>query len=299
MHIGCLNLTKLMTAVLILTSLAGCQSSDPIYKLKVDSDKRSYWARLLPSNKEAAPLIILLHDYGNSGSKFVAATELENFNSDRTFSVIAPDAKGYSFNDGSISPPLEIDDVKFIDKVISKAKKQTSISKVYVAGLGTGAHMALRLAIESQHEISGVATVSGQLFVPYGSKKLPTKSLFIYGDSDPLAPTRGGRLQIENSSLSMPPATKTANQWAQRLKCATSVSANIGGIVQQQRWTSCGDSDNMMLLHIRNMGHFWSMPLEGGVSISTTKALGPYQQRINVTEIMLDFFIPKTRISAQ
>jgi poly(3-hydroxybutyrate) depolymerase len=212
MPIDHLSFTKLMVVVFMLTSLAGCQTSD---------------------------------------------------------------AMGYSFNDGSISPPLEIDDIKFIDKVINKAKKQTNFKQVFVAGLGTGAHMALRLAVESQHEITGVATVSGQLFVPYNSKKLPTKSLFIYGDSDPFAPTRGGLLQIQNSSLNMPPATKTATHWAQKLKCATSVSANIAGIVQQQRWTSYGDHDNMMLLHIRNMGHFWSIPLEDEVSISTTNELDP------------------------
>ncbi|HJL62420.1 MAG TPA: hypothetical protein QF517_10705 [Pseudomonadales bacterium] len=74
-----------------------------------------------PKAEVDIPLLILPHDFASNGSKIIEASRIEQFTIERGFAVLAPNADGFSFNDGS-GLQNSVDDVAFIDELIRLRK---------------------------------------------------------------------------------------------------------------------------------------------------------------------------------
>ena len=282
--------TKQIICLILLVCLTSCKLTSGLQDLNVGSLKRDYWLFLPDKPNPATPLLVLLHDYNSNGEEFAFASGLvaSGRESDELpFIIVAPNATAGAFNDGT-GLADSVDDVLFIDQLIEQMKEDFASNQVYIAGLGSGANMALRMALESRHELRGITVVAGHIFVPLSDKKPPQISLFLYGNADPIIPVRGSDVTINNQLITVPAASTTINRWKSWLNCGTTVTSMVANLVEQQVWTSCRGKAGMVAMKANGLGHYWPRQRVTGESAPEKPGFGPYQYRIDISLIMLD-----------
>jgi|TARA_B110000967_G_scaffold190858_1_gene215966 poly(3-hydroxybutyrate) depolymerase len=234
--------------------------------------------------------VILLHDYNSSGASFFEIAKISASIAKRPIRVIAPDALGAVFNDGS-GLSTETDDVAFLNALLEQYHNKEG--KIVLLGIGTGASMAIRFAQETPHSLHAVGLVAGYMFnkTPADAKP-PANSIILYGNTDPFAPLQAKQIALsETQVLSVPSIRKTVSDWSRWLNCSTSISGMVEGTLMQKSWIGCQQNSRFTEFTIRNFGHHWAMP--SPVQQPDTALNGPYLYRLNTTELMLNTFLGK------
>jgi polyhydroxybutyrate depolymerase len=214
----------------------------------------------------------------------------------RGFLVAAPDSRGHAFSDGSGRGGADvksIDDSAFIDSVIDDMKRRYAIDarRIYLVGLSSGGSMAQTMAIERPGKIAAFAAVMGHLWTN-DQPPAPTRPmLLLFGDSDKLNPMNGGAVKyhpIIGVTLDKPGPNQTAELWSKRMGCGDSSMPDEGPAVDVTFWPSCRDGSELMLFIVRNLAHHW--PGGAKPSDKAIKAIGPYTDAVDATELIWDFF---------
>jgi polyhydroxybutyrate depolymerase len=110
--------------------------------------------------KGTIPLIIALHGGGDTVKSFKKYSKFSELSKEKqTFGVIYPEAKEKHWNDGRAIQDNTIDDVQFLEDIITYYKEKGYI-EFYLVGISNGGLMALRMAGELNDDISGIAVVS-------------------------------------------------------------------------------------------------------------------------------------------
>ncbi len=202
---------------LVAPSPASAAGTLTTHTIVVDGLARTY-TKYVPNGlpPTSVPLVVALHGTGSSGSEQATDPTKPQSNwqalaDSGKFVVVYPDARP---GDG---PGLEggrtrwndcrsdagfvdesVDDVAFIDALISQVSSSHNINplRVYATGVSSGGLMSYRLALEMSDTFAAVApVVAGMAVDPAGEcgdPVHPTSVLIMNGDGDPFVPWTGG-----------------------------------------------------------------------------------------------------------
>ncbi|MDH5572377.1 MAG: alpha/beta hydrolase-fold protein [Gammaproteobacteria bacterium] len=197
-----------LSGLLLLLSPAvfSATSKSILHHLSIDGSEREYRIYAPASQKnEKLPLMIVLHGGLGNAEEMEATTGMNDIAEKEKFIVAYPNGTGGRFlrnrrtwNAGTCCGPAEknkIDDVKFIDSMLTAIEKNYPVNKkkVYIAGLSNGAMMAYRLACEIPDKIAAIIPVAGTL-----NTKRPCEGvnqvaiLHVHGKEDKHVPVNGG-----------------------------------------------------------------------------------------------------------
>lgn len=259
---------------------------------------RSYWY-FDPARGDATPrpLLIVLHGTGSNGAQMIRLGRFGAEARAQGFVLIAPNAVGRAFNDGSGrigADYADVDDVAFIDAIIKRSRKTQAISRVFVTGFSSGAAMAQRLALEIGNEIDGVAAIGGHLWAPLLDEQdqpvSPLPMLLAFGNRDPLNPVNGGPVRYgPDLVITKPAQLTTAKRWANLFGCSTTISATVK-MIRQTSWHVCRDNVTVIYLSIDGLGHYWPGGTVTHYANLPESIVGPYVSSMNATDVIWDYF---------
>lgn len=297
-----LRFRPLLVLLLSVAFLQGCQNANQ--SITVNDIERTYITSVAnleatsatisdpisESNKSPVDTVLLLHDYNSNGTSFFETTRISASIAKRPIRVIAPDALGAVFNDGS-GLFTDADDVALLNALLDQYHDKDG--KVVILGIGTGASMAIRFAQETTYSLHAVGLVAGYMFnkTPVDASP-PANSIILYGNADPFAPLQAKQIALsETQMLSVPSVRKSVSDWSRWLSCSTSISGMVEGTLMQKSWIGCRRNSRFTEFTIRNFGHHWAMP--NPAEQPNTNLYGPYLYRLNTTELMLNTFLGK------
>jgi polyhydroxybutyrate depolymerase len=191
-------------------------------------------------------------------------------------------------------PPGTPDDEQYLLRVIKTVKDTLCIDgkRVYLTGYSGGARMASQFACDHAREVAGIAPVSGLRAgfaepAPSGGFQPDPKTcrpdevvpvLAFHGTEDPLNPYAANDDPIWGYSVETALA-----RWAKINRCQRGPRTRIISVsVEKLAYRDCRAHGKVALYRANGAGHTWPG--------STFPAVGPIDQTINATELMLDFF---------
>jgi polyhydroxybutyrate depolymerase len=180
-----------------------------------------------------APLLIVLHGYGSSGSNYETYLHLQQEAERRGFLTVypngTPDSQGNEFWNATDAccdfDRRGIDDVGYLDGLITAINGALAVDpqRIYVVGHSNGAFMTYRMACADADRIAAIVSLAGATFAKSTDCRptSPVAVAQIHGTADDTVSFSGGRLEGFSSILSAyPGAEKTAATWARYDGCA-------------------------------------------------------------------------------
>jgi polyhydroxybutyrate depolymerase len=193
--------------------------------------QRRTWRTYVPSTKtEKSALLLLLHGSRGDGERMRSKTTFYKFDelAEREgFLVVYPDGYEQHWNDcratASYTANLEnIDDVSFLDSLVKllSADHGVDTSRVYVAGMSNGGHMAYRLGFEAPDLVAGIAAIAAN--IPVDEHMDCERSgnavsvMIMNGTEDPINPYHGGTVELfgDTSRGDVMSSAATAGYWS-------------------------------------------------------------------------------------
>lgn len=183
---------------------------------------------LLGDPAPGAPLLVLLHGFGDSGAAMAAAWAPLAL--DAGMVVVAPDGtevQGRRFWNASSAccdfTGTGVDDVAYLADMIEQTRADHDLGTVTVLGFSNGAFMAHRLACDRAGVVDAIVAIAGALDAeiercdPDGTVRVLT----IHGDADPVVRYEGVASGDAPPPLGSghPSAADTIGHWASELGC--------------------------------------------------------------------------------
>ena len=294
---------KILTVIVILF-FSGCTAfeiKEPLEgidtgssTISVNGVTRSYEYRLVSEN--GTDLVIALHGGGDSASSFEAYSKItDEVTGTKRFGVIYPEGINNHWNDGRAESGSTADDVRFIRDIISRYEGR-GYSKFYLIGMSNGGLMAQRMACEIPAELEGIvvisATQSTYLQTECSSDTTALKSMFIFGDSDPIFSSDGRINPNRGTHIGM---SATAEYWLERNSCEDTMTLekSLDDVDDDQtrvdfyRGDSC--SKAFKYLDVVGGGHRWPDPSAQNNLVITAIA-GYASHEISTAKEMVSFF---------
>lgn len=245
------------------------------------------------------PAVLVLHGNGGSGSSIASKAGMSGSSDTEKFIAVYPDSGNRQWNDGRSTTASAIDDVAYINTIITTLKNDWKVdgNKVFVAGLSGGGMMAQRLACESTDNFVGFASVAANLpqNLQSGCNPNDTANIILFGGTeDPVMPYDGGEvsgipdldLAAGGLVLSYP---DTTDFWATKNQCGEAILTDVpdstvdATTVEKLTYDACAEG-RLDAFKITGGGHTW--PGSSGNS----SLLGNTTTDINATTEIIDFF---------
>ena len=247
-------------------------------------------------SKENNFLILSLHGAGGSSDISIYETGLIDRADRDGFIVTFPDAlpgdtsKTADFkNNPRIWQAKPIDgiespDLLFLSELIKLLRLELKVDNVFATGFSNGAIMCSYLALKNSDILSAVAPVCGKLVTPeIDDKIIPT--LLIIGDSDPLFPLSGGKVNLLwGKTMNVQPIGEYIAAWIDQILPPREVSS-----IKTNNFNSISYINSITELNIVtifNHGHIWP----GGKSKLTYRIVGNPNRNVSANDLMLNFF---------
>jgi polyhydroxybutyrate depolymerase len=264
------NILFLLFVLFSLAAGAAANGQSSTHTVESDGVERTYkiYRPPVPSSIVLPVMIVLHGGFGNaehieksSGMNLVADTG--------PFIAVYPNGtEGFlkrmknrrTWNAGNccgIAVKKEINDVKFIQKMIEDIASQYTIdrTRIYVTGMSNGAMMAYRLACEIPELLAAIIPVSGTLSVNSCEKGKDVPVLHIHGELDQNVPYSGGSGRQSVSWISHRSIPDTVQLMTGPRQCA---SPEI--TYHDNRTTSsylCTKGAPFTLVLLKSIGHSW------------------------------------------
>ena len=155
----------------------------------------------LPENAKDAPLVLMLHGYGESADKFKDITRFDQTAVPEGYAVCyitgAPNPKDHTslrgWNSGIASGGN--DDMAFLMALTDYLRKEYGLNKekLYAIGFSNGAFLVHRLAIEAGDKFTGLVSVAGKMPETMWVKRkqaVCTNFFQITGEKDDVVPMK-------------------------------------------------------------------------------------------------------------
>lgn len=320
---------KLMLSIMLMTLsilLNSCSTAtaDETHAITVDNIERNYTVHLPPNydKSKKLPVVIVLHGGGGSIEGTIQSTRMNTTSDKHNFITVYPAGTGkrkdilLTWNAGNCCGSARdnnINDVKFIDKLIDTLKVNYNIDekRVYSTGHSNGAGMSYRLACELSNKIAAIAPNAGQSMLKNCTPSRPVPILHIHGTEDTCANYNGGMcggcfndfIGIKNATanwecLSVEENTKS---FASKNGCNESykvITDNDDMICKT--YEQCKNDAEVTLCSIKGAGHTWPGGKYGGkacerrpnglICSKWKKIVGKMNHNVNANELMWDFF---------
>lgn len=257
-------------------------------EVAVGGTQRTY--RIVAPGGSAAglPVVVAMHDAGNTVDGMLQVTQFEPEISGGGFAVVLPaavEAAERTWNAGFCcgpGPSVGIDDMAFLDALLHElaADQRFDAEQVYLTGVSNGAVMAYRYACERAERVAGVAVVAGTMDPHACQPSAPVSVLEIRGTADEVVPFDGGQMpDFVQATIPAMSAEALVARWAQLNGCAEQPADATAGAVTRTTWQDCQGGATVALIAIEGAGHTWYAP-----------GFGPADGAIDATAEILDFF---------
>jgi poly(3-hydroxybutyrate) depolymerase len=163
------------------------------------------------------PLVVLLHEYGASGSDVENYVQLLPLAETRGFLYCYPDSTkdpwGKEFWNSTDASAYDsgtnmVDDAGYLRSLIEQIGTQFKVDgkRVHLVGHSNGGFMCYRMACESADLIAGIASMGGMTFLEtnFCQPSERVNILHIHGTADQIVPYGGGALTTTGQSFSFP-----------------------------------------------------------------------------------------------
>ena len=255
------------------TSRSGMKRCD----LKHDNLDRFYYV-YTPSNldsNESIPVLFAFHGYGSSAMRHLNYTNYFPLADSNNFIVIYPQGATTAtlsthWNVGGWTSKSTIDDLDFVDTVISllKDKIQIDETRIYSSGMSNGGYMGYHLACNLSSKFAAIASVTGSMTNDTFNEcdpTHPTPILQIHGLLDFIVPYDGNA-----GSKSIP---DVINYWVNYNSCnldpETLVKYDDYSLVVYETYSNCLNDVNVKLILHPEMGHDWPSTQSYNVNASS------------------------------
>ena len=233
--------------------------------LKHDNLDRFYYV-YTPTNldsNESIPVLFAFHGYGSSAMRHLNYTNYFPLADSNNFIVIYPQGATTAtlsthWNVGGWTSKSTIDDLDFVDTVISllKDKIQIDETRIYSSGMSNGGYMGYHLACNLSSKFAAIASVTGSMTNDTFNEcdpTHPTPILQIHGLLDFIVPYDGNA-----GSKSIP---DVINYWVNYNSCnldpETLIKYDDYSLVVYETYSNCLNDVNVKLILHPEMGHDW------------------------------------------
>lgn len=249
-------------------------------EIAVEEQERSYRMVTPPADSGDAglPVVVAIHDAGNTIDGMVQATQLQRAAVQHGFAVAFPAAAEEAertWNAGfccGAGPSVGLDDMAFLDAIVDEvaAEERVDADRVYLAGVSNGAVMAYRYACERAERVAGVGSVAGTMDPEACQPSEPVSVLEIHGTADDVVPFDGGEMpdfvQATQPAIS---AEALVRHWAEAGSCSEEPATATDEPVTRTTWEQCDAGASVELIAIEGAGHTWYAsefgPVDGAV----------------------------------
>src|SRR5690606_3860260 len=151
------------------------------------------------------PLVVFLHGGGGNAQTAQGFTNFNTVSDSEGFLMLYPQAffetapDSYAWADGRGLAPdkLGIDDVGFVDAVVSALKSEYKIDnqRVYLCGFSNGSFLTQRIAFQKNSQFAAFGTLGGTMNESLFTDGDPGRAIpmmYVFGTADPLVPYEGG-----------------------------------------------------------------------------------------------------------
>lgn len=253
---------------MVLLVAAGCADPEPEgYTLRVGDVERHYQVHGA-TGERGRSAVIVLHGGGGSGSQVAEQTGFSALADREGFLAVYPDGSGrtnlLTWNAGTCCAYARdrgIDDVGFIDALITTLRDRFGVDRVFVTGFSNGAMLTYRLGCELADELTAIAPVSGAVDVPSCTPSRPLPVYTIHGDADRVVPYAGGastkRVANEERAGSHRSVASSVQLWANADGCTGSPVRTVAAAVTTDRYPACAAGSEVRLDTIAGGEHAW------------------------------------------
>jgi polyhydroxybutyrate depolymerase len=224
------------------------------------------------------PLVLNIHGFMSAAWQQVLFSNMNPTADARGFIVAYPDGYQSSWNAGSCcgtAASMGLDDVGFLKAVVADITSKLCIDakRVYATGMSNGGYMSHRLGCEASDVFAAVAPVSGAMGIADCTPPRPVPVMAFHGIQDNLVPYDSGHDAV--------------TQWLWIDGCGTTATRTAYGASSYcDLYETCNDGVKVGFCTLDPMGHCWP----GGSESLCFFAIGPYNNDLNASEVMWDFF---------
>jgi polyhydroxybutyrate depolymerase len=207
------------------------QPGEGTHSIQHGGRERSYL--LHTPARHSTDLVLVLHGAGGAGWFARWQSGMNAVSNAGRFLVCYPSAAPPGYWETGAPPKVarKIDDVAFLQAVVTDVEKLTTVGRVFVAGISNGAHMALALGsawprIRAVGCVAGVRKPGQYMQAP----KRPIPLVVFHGLQDTLQPVGGGTVKDSFfQPYQIPAACEAAAQWARNNVCGSAAAEPING----------------------------------------------------------------------
>jgi polyhydroxybutyrate depolymerase len=292
------------------------------FSLRSGGMRRSYRLHLPPAaaTGQALRLVLSLHgatqnDWlqeatsGMDGSADQNGYLVAYPNGTKVSKVLTPDPiagqEQYSWDAGvccGLPVTRHIDDVAFLEQVISDIEARTAVdrSRIYVTGMSAGGMMAYAMAAEDANQIAAIASVAGQVELPRVNPTRPVPTMEFHSVNDPVALWAGGASPESKDRYSV---MQGIHKWVAADKCSKRPydssrvvgapgTESVGESATLVTYTGCAAGVEVALWRLTGSGHVWpGAPFNlGPPSTWVLQGVGRGTVLVNANQAMWDFF---------
>ena len=195
-------------------------------------------------SKKPAPLLVLLHGYGDDGLALLEFYDFASRAEEGGFAILLADGvrddEGQRYWNATDlccgRADVKQDDVSYLVGLVEEAGTLVAVERTYLLGHSNGGFMAYRLACENMAGLAGIVSIAGSSFEDPErcADSTPVSVLQVHGDRDRVVDIGGGGLPGSGKGR-YPGAMEVVSRWAERAGCepgAESVgAARIGDLV--------------------------------------------------------------------
>jgi len=235
--------------------------------------QRSYFVHL-PSRyneeSDAVPLVLMLHGAGSNARMNRRITGMNETADKENFIAVYPNGTGLfnfmlSWNAGyccNYVEPLEVDDVAFLNLLISTLSKEYNIdlNKIYIAGFSNGGMMAYKLACELSDRIAAIAAISSAMPVDECQPSDFVSVLVFHGKDDTVIPYQGGgatKLYIKPFMFKHKPVVESISFWVKHNLCQGVSFKEKTSRINKEFYNFCAEETSVELYVADATGHAW------------------------------------------
>jgi polyhydroxybutyrate depolymerase len=252
------------------------------HQLAVGGNDREYLVHRPPAPTADMPLVVDFHGAGSNMNEQAVYSGFDPLADEEGFVVATPN--------GVDAPTRQwrflgaADEIEFAEAVVADlvANACVDASRVFAAGISSGAAMSASLACQASDTFAGFGLVAADFYLEPLCRDATVRPIVVFhGTEDRIVPYQGGR--IATGPTQVQPAEESAGRWADHNGCTGGPEeTTLGTEVVRLAWTGCDEP--VVLYRIVGGGHTWP-----GSAIDVT-ALGPTTDQVDATAEMWKVF---------
>jgi polyhydroxybutyrate depolymerase len=232
----------------------------------------------------AAPLVILLHGYGASGSLQDLYFGLTAISDERGFLYVHPDGlvdaddkRYWNASDACCDfAPTGVDDSTYISTLITQIKARYTVDpkRVFLIGHSNGGFMSYRMACDYSDQIAAVVSLAGAMpaDVAKCASATPVSVLQVHGTADATIAYDGGKI----AGHAYPSARTTVSDWATINGCSATADTSAPPLDVDSKLAGSETTVTKYGSGCKPGGHAELWTIEGGAHIpSLSKTFAP------------------------